>query len=289
MQTSNDSSSQDSSLEEASTVSPYLFDQADAPWRRHHGSDLSCIEAGLLPAPVGCGNDADEDDLNAAQSPTPTPTRRSPTPRAHSPSPGPDDDDTLDRDIAAMLRVLCDAEASTRVDPSHLDARHGAAATGERHIDAGMRRTAVGWMVEVSAEFGLQQETLHLATSLLDRFLASSRAVPRGQLQLVGVCCLLVAAKHEEEAHPSVHEFVRIADNCFTAADLLRMESLLLSALSFRVEAPTAHTFLSLIKGAVAMRPEVAAMGAYLIVSDSAAAPTTPASCRVALVCLSAV
>ncbi|EFN51503.1 hypothetical protein CHLNCDRAFT_18031, partial [Chlorella variabilis] len=61
-----------------------------------------------------------------------------------------------------------------------------------------MRRTAASWLVEVTCEFRLHNETLWLAISLLDRFLSASKGVPRTQLQLVGVACMLIAAKHEE-------------------------------------------------------------------------------------------
>ncbi len=38
-----------------------------------------------------------------------------------------------------------------------------------------MRAIAVSWLVEVVGEFRLQQETLFLAVSYLDRFLSSSQ------------------------------------------------------------------------------------------------------------------
>jgi hypothetical protein len=38
----------------------------------------------------------------------------------------------------------------------------------------------VSWMVEVAEEFGLQQETLHAAVALLDRFLATSNVSSTG-------------------------------------------------------------------------------------------------------------
>jgi hypothetical protein len=41
-------------------------------------------------------------------------------------------------------------------------------------LDDGSRMIVVSWMVEVAEEFGLQQETLHAAVSLLDRFLSTS-------------------------------------------------------------------------------------------------------------------
>ena len=46
-------------------------------------------------------------------------------------------------------------------------------------------------------------DTLFLAVSYLDRYL-SLRAVPRARLQLVGVTCMLLAAKYEEIYAPQV-------------------------------------------------------------------------------------
>jgi cyclin-A len=85
-------------------------------------------------------------------------------------------------------------------------------------IDSSMRAMVVSWLVEVVAEFRLSQDSLHLAVCLLDRFLSITLAVPRSQLQLVGTAALLVAAKHEEERHPSVADLANIAANCFTVS-----------------------------------------------------------------------
>lgn len=41
-------------------------------------------------------------------------------------------------------------------------------------LDDGSRMIVVSWMVEVAEEYGLQQETLHAAVHLLDRFLSTS-------------------------------------------------------------------------------------------------------------------
>lgn len=73
----------------------------------------------------------------------------------------------------AHRSVLWEVEAQTRPDPDYL-AAHGERALGpDAYLDASMRRTAASWLVEVSAEFGLHQETLSLATALLDRFLSA--------------------------------------------------------------------------------------------------------------------
>ena len=52
-------------------------------------------------------------------------------------------------------------------------------------------------------EFKLVPETLFLAVSFLDRFL-SVEVTTRNSLQLVGITCVLVAAKYEEIYAPSV-------------------------------------------------------------------------------------
>ncbi len=180
----------------------------------------------------------------------PTPAGAPPPPVAPPP---------VDSALAAMLRALAASEPATAPDPRYLE--RAQASTG---LDAAMRGAVVSWMVEVAAEFRLGQEALHLAASLLDRFLSTARGVPRARLQLAAVAALLVAAKHEEEAHPAVAEFVRIADDSFSAEDLLRMEGALLSALGFRANAPTAATFLALIRGALRLTDEAHALASYL-------------------------
>ena len=93
------------------------------------------------------------------------------------------------------------------------------------------------------------------------------QAVPRSNLQLISVACMLVASKHEEERHPSVQDFTSIADNCFLPGDLLKMESLVLQTLGFRINAPTSHTFLSLFQQGMQASSKSHALAAFLTVS----------------------
>lgn len=99
--------------------------------------------------------------------------------------------------LPSFCSVLYGKEAELSPNAAYLE-HHGPCVLPDAYLDAGMRRTTASWLVEVSAEFGLHQETLFLASALLDRFLSCARGVPRTQLQLVGVACTLVAAKHEE-------------------------------------------------------------------------------------------
>ena len=66
-----------------------------------------------------------------------------------------------------------------------------------------MRTILVDWLIEVHHRFDLMPETLYLTINIIDRFL-SVKAVPRRELQLVGVSALLIASKYEEIYAPEV-------------------------------------------------------------------------------------
>ena len=85
----------------------------------------------------------------------------------------------------------------------------------QRDISYGMRAILVDWLVEVAEEYRLHSQTLYAAVAYIDRFL-SEMSVQRGKLQLVGVTCMLLAAKFEEIYPPAIDEFVYITDNTYT-------------------------------------------------------------------------
>ncbi|XP_047235911.1 cyclin-A1 isoform X2 [Girardinichthys multiradiatus] len=118
----------------------------------------------------------------------------------------------------------------------------------EKHpeITNAMRVVLVDWLVEVVQEYKLGSETLHLAVNYLDRFLSCTTFIKRNKLQLVGTVALLVAAKYEEIFPPELNEFVYITDCTYSKKQLLRMESVLLKMLDFKMAAPTTNQFLRL-------------------------------------------
>ena len=93
-----------------------------------------------------------------------------------------------------------------------------------------MRQILVDWLVEVSEEYKLQTETLHLAVNYIDRFL-SLMSVQRSKLQLVGTAAMFIASKYEEIYPPDVSEFVYITDDTYTKRQVLRMEHLVIKVL----------------------------------------------------------
>jgi len=63
----------------------------------------------------------------------------------------------------------------------------------QRDIDPKMRGILIDWLVEVVEEYKLNNDTLHLAVSYIDRFL-SFYPINRVKLQLLGVTSMNIAS-----------------------------------------------------------------------------------------------
>ncbi|PKI42462.1 hypothetical protein CRG98_037135 [Punica granatum] len=113
----------------------------------------------------------------------------------------------------------------------------------QKDITASMRAVLIDWLVEVSEEYQFVPETLFLSVNYIDRYL-SGNPVNRQRLQLLGVTCMMIAAKYEEIYAPDVEEFCYISDGTYCKEEVLRMESHVLSYLKFEMTAPTANCFL---------------------------------------------
>mmetsp|Transcript_16082 Transcript_16082/g.31501 ORF Transcript_16082/g.31501 Transcript_16082/m.31501 type:complete len:431 (-) Transcript_16082:431-1723(-) len=114
--------------------------------------------------------------------------------------------------------------------------------TMQNDINHTMRSILVDWLVEVGQEYQLSSQTFFLTINYIDRLL-SNVAVNRSKLQLLGITCMLIAAKYEEIYPPSIDEFVYISDNTYTREQVLRMESVLLTSLKFHLSAATPWEF----------------------------------------------
>ena len=86
-------------------------------------------------------------------------------------------------------------------------------------ISHSMRAILINWIAEVIAEFNLATETNYLAITIMDRYLQENH-IPRDQLQLLGITCLLIASKIEDVNTPTVKDFADISDNTYTAVQV---------------------------------------------------------------------
>ena len=151
-------------------------------------------------------------------------------------------------------------------------------------INSVFRSILIDWLLEVHRHNKQQPETLHLAVSILDRYLATI-ITPRAHLQLVGCTALLLASKHEETFHRelSVGKMVYVCDGVYSPADVREMETRILSGLDFRLSAPTAFTFATrLLKAAgptlVLRDPAAAASASLAPMPSSSSSVAVPAA-----------
>lgn len=111
-------------------------------------------------------------------------------------------------------------------------------------INDSMRSILVDWIIDVHYKFGMHEETLFLTINLIDRFLSVTR-ISKSKLQLVGVTCLLIAAKYEEIYPPSVRKLTEICDNIYSRDDIIEMEAIILDTLEYNITVATPFQFLS--------------------------------------------
>ncbi|XP_042003465.1 G2/mitotic-specific cyclin S13-7-like isoform X2 [Salvia splendens] len=113
----------------------------------------------------------------------------------------------------------------------------------QREINSKMRGILVDWLIEVHKKFELTPESLYLTVNVMDRFL-SLKAVPRRELQLVGISSMLIACKYEEIWAPEVSDLMAISDNAYAREQVLVMEKEILGQLEWYLTVPTPYVFL---------------------------------------------
>ncbi|KAJ4827418.1 hypothetical protein Tsubulata_034307 [Turnera subulata] len=114
-------------------------------------------------------------------------------------------------------------------------------------LDLGDRKEAADWIGKVHAHFGFGPLCAYLSINYLDRFL-SSYELPKGKawmMQLLAVACLSLAAKMEEPEVPLSLD-LQVGDSkfVFEARTIQRMELLVLSTLSWRMQSITPFSFI---------------------------------------------
>lgn len=126
-----------------------------------------------------------------------------------------------------------------------------------------VREVLIDWMVDVAVKFHLGTETLFLAVNYLDRYLATA-TISRHRLQLLGTCCLMMAAKLEEIYPPRLDDFAIVTDGACSKGDLLAMEQQVLTALDFKLTASTVLRFFLMFTKIVGLSAQALMTGRYL-------------------------
>eukprot|EP00957_Ditylum_brightwellii_P069304 5261454-Ditylum_brightwellii.AAC.1 len=105
----------------------------------------------------------------------------------------------------------------------------------------------VTWFQQIVDHCGFDRESVLIATSYLDRFLMTKSGVPalhnKNTFQLVAMTCLYIAIKlfEPEVINPAIVSF--LSENLYSEKQITEMEMVILSALQWRVQPPTALAF----------------------------------------------
>ncbi|XP_015247230.1 PREDICTED: cyclin-I [Cyprinodon variegatus] len=119
-------------------------------------------------------------------------------------------------------------------------------------VSPAQRDQAVRWLTELHSSLQLYPETLVLAVSILDRFLAPIKARPK-YLRCIAIACFFLAAKtcEEDECVPSLKELAASSNCGCSPSEILRMERLILNKLDWDLHTATALDFLHIFHAMV--------------------------------------
>ncbi|KAG5834641.1 cyclin-I [Anguilla anguilla] len=124
--------------------------------------------------------------------------------------------------------------------------------TQDTDISPAQRDEAVRWLSDMHSSLRLYPETLSLAISILDRFLAIVKARPK-YLRCIAITCFFLAAKtsEEDERVPALRELARTSSCGCSPSEILRMERIVLDKLNWDLHTATPLEFLQIFHAMV--------------------------------------
>tara|TARA_B100001109_G_scaffold215789_1_gene184933 strand:+ start:11897 stop:12610 length:714 start_codon:yes stop_codon:yes gene_type:complete len=124
----------------------------------------------------------------------------------------------------------------------------------DEKLDSDNREKVVEFMDELCNDFKLKDTTHGLAVSYCDRFMRS-RARPNYEDELIGMVCVLVAAKFDDVKFPSVDALIERVEGNFTRSQVREAELGVLRALGWRLHDTTPHSFLNELDAMITIAP----------------------------------
>lgn len=127
------------------------------------------------------------------------------------------------------------------------------------------RAKLIDWLSELTYKFKMFPETIFTVVALLDQYL-SGQEVPLGDLQLVGVAALFIAAKFEETYQvPQLKQLVACCANQYSSVQILQKEADILEHLNFSLIVDSAYKFLEPLCRVVSMEAKNRHLAQYLL------------------------
>lgn len=135
-------------------------------------------------------------------------------------------------------------------------------------INESIRSTLIDWIVSIHSKLMLKEETLYLAVNYIDRYIRKVQPT-KHELQLIGLTCLIIAAKYEEVYLPQMSLFLSATENdYYDLLDILKMEQNVLHCLNFDLAATTPLRFLELFERLTKPNEKCRKMAHYILESS---------------------
>jgi hypothetical protein len=115
-----------------------------------------------------------------------------------------------------------------------------------KEITPRTRSMNVEWLIDVNIAMKYKQETLYLATYIMDKFFSMETNIAQSKLQLVTITSLFIASKFEEIEKISKEDCSIYSGHAYTGPDVLKMEMIILEKLEFNIKIDSIHSFLDL-------------------------------------------
>jgi hypothetical protein len=129
-------------------------------------------------------------------------------------------------------------------DPRWLASRAALATHEDLAINRAFRSTMIAWAQQLIDFMGMRRETIEFAASFFDRFLQTSSAhdalKDRVTFQLAFATCTYMAIKLHEATTMSPRVFSKLSQGSYCIKQIERMERVILDAIGWRVNPPTA-------------------------------------------------
>jgi hypothetical protein len=142
------------------------------------------------------------------------------------------------------LRAMRQQEAkSYQVSTVHLDRTDGCPEDIPLYLE--WRRAMIGWHYNISATCKFQKDTVEIAMSIVDRFVAVKTELLREahRYQVACMAGLYIAAKIHEQQCLTPKQMETLSCGRFLSQDIEAMEQEILTAIEWRVNPPTAASF----------------------------------------------
>jgi len=126
-----------------------------------------------------------------------------------------------------------------------------------------MRYILVDWLVEVAIMKDFPSQIVHIAVNCVDQYLMR-RKVQRSELQLLGITCMLIAARFQGKDIVTIREAAWLTDGTYKYEEVVRMMGEVMSCIKGQVRVLTIPDFLKLFCSLAAVSQKTDCIAGYV-------------------------